>query len=163
MTRIVVISDTHARSLERLPQGLVKALADADWVVHCGDYTSVALLRELQSLSQRFVGVYGNVDPREIREELPPRAVFEVGGKRIGVIHPPWGGPPFGIEEDIATEFSAVDLILFGHTHDAGHKRIGDVIFLNPGQAYPAFSTPASLAVATIGQEGIEVEIRTFE
>jgi len=163
MARIVVISDTHARSLERLPPELLKELAEADWVVHCGDYSSIALLSELRHLSRRFIGVYGNIDPREIREELPDKTVFEVEGRRIGVIHPPWGGPPWDIEEDIATEFERVDIILFGHTHEACYKTIAGVVFLNPGQAYPSFRNPASLGILTIGQEGIEVEIRTFE
>lgn len=163
MTRIVVIADTHARSLKHLPQKLVNELAEADIVVHCGDFTSIALLEELRRLAKRFIGVYGNVDPREIREQLPDKAVFEVEGKRIAVIHPPWGGPPWGIEEDIAKEFEGVDIILFGHTHDVCHKTIGGVVFLNPGQAYSSFRDPASAGIVTIGQEGMEVEIRMFE
>jgi putative phosphoesterase len=163
MPRIAVISDTHARSLKGSPPQLLRALAEADWVVHCGDYVSLAVVRELQALSQRFIGVYGNIDPKEIRDELPAKAVFEVEGKRIGVIHPSWGGAPFGIEEDIAREFDGVDMILFGHTHDICHRVIDNVILLNPGQAYPDFQTPASLGIVTIGQDGIEVEIKTFE
>ncbi|MFQ5924642.1 MAG: metallophosphoesterase family protein [Dehalococcoidia bacterium] len=163
MARIVVISDTHDRSLERLPPELLQEMAEADWVVHCGDYSNIALLSELRHLSRRLIGVYGNIDPREIREELPDKTVFEVEGRRIGVIHPSWGGPPFGIEEDIAKEFEGVDIILFGHTHEACHKTIAGVVFLNPGQAYPSFGNPASAGIVTVGQEGIEVEIRTFE
>jgi len=163
MPSIAVISDTHARSLKGLPPELLKALAEADWVVHCGDYTGVAVVRELQTLSKRFIGVYGNIDPAEIRDELPAKAVFEAAGKRIGVIHPSWGGSPFGIERDIAREFDGVDIILFGHTHDICHKTIGNVIFFNPGQAYPDFGTPASLGIVTVGPEGIEVEVKTFE
>ena len=162
MTRIVVISDTHVRSVDALPLELLKIVAEADVVVHCGDYTGIAVLRELERLSKRFIGVYGNIDPREIREALPEKVVFEAEGKKIGVIHPPWGGPPWGIEEDIAREFSGVDIILFGHTHDLCHKTIDNVVFLNPGQAYPSFGTPASVAILTI-EEGIDVEIKTFE
>jgi hypothetical protein len=163
MTRVVVISDTHARSLNELPQKLIAELAEADYVVHCGDYTKVTLLEELRRLAKRFIGVYGNMDLREIREQLPNKTVFEVEGKRIGVIHPAWGGEPWGIEEDIAKEFQGVDIILFGHTHDACHKTIGGVVFVNPGQAYPSFRTPASAGIVTIGQEGIAVEIKSFE
>ena len=163
MTRIVVISDTHTRSLKGLPEKLVKELSQADIVVHCGDYTSITLVDELRRLAKRFIGVHGNVDPREIRDELPAKTVFEVEGRRIGVIHPPWGGPPWGIEEYIAKEFEEVDIILFGHTHDVCHETIGGVVFLNPGQAYPSFVTPASAGIVTFGQQGIEVEIRTFE
>jgi hypothetical protein len=163
MTRIVVISDTHARSLNGLPPKLLAELSEADIVVHCGDYTSITLLEELRRVARRFIGVYGNMDPREIRDELPDKTVFEVEGKRIGVIHPAWGGPPWGIEEDIAKEFEGVDIILFGHTHDVCHQTIGGVVFFNPGQAYPSFRNPASAGIVTVGQEGIEVEIKTFE
>lgn len=163
MTRIAVISDTHGRSLKGSPPQLLRELAEADWVVHCGDYASLAVVRELQALSKRFIGVYGNIDPREIRDELPAKAVFEVEGTRIGVIHPSWGGPPFDIEKDMVREFDGVDVVLFGHTHDICHKTVDNVILLNPGQAYPDFRTPASMGIVTIGQDRIDVEIRTFE
>lgn len=163
MTRIVVISDTHGRSLKELPPKLVETLADADIVVHCGDYTAPSLLDELRRVAKRFIGVYGNIDPRQVREQLPNKAVFEVEGKKIGVIHPSWGGPPWGIEEDIAKEFGGVDIILFGHTHDVCQQTIGGVVFVNPGQAYPSFRSRASAAIVTIGQEGMKVEIRSFK
>jgi putative phosphoesterase len=162
MTRIVVISDTHAKSLHGLPPELLAELAEADLVVHCGDYVGVALLDELRQLAKRFIGVYGNTDPKEIRDELPDKTVFEIEGKRIGVIHPTWGGPPWGIEEDIAKEFEGVDIILFGHTHDVCHKNKDGVVLFNPGQAYPSFRNPASAGIVTIGQKGIEVEVKTF-
>jgi len=162
VTRIVVISDTHARSLDVLPKELLAELARADLVVHCGDYTVVALMEDLRQVAKRFIGVYGNMDPKEIRDELPDKMVLEVEGRRIGVIHPPWGGPPWGIEENIAKEFDQVDLILFGHTHDVCHKTIGGIVFLNPGQAYTSFRSPSSAGIVTIGQEGMEVEVKTF-
>lgn len=162
MTKIVAISDTHAKTLGQLPEELVALLREADYVVHCGDYTSLSLLDELRGIAKRFIGVHGNVDPKEVRDQLPPKAVFEVNGTRIGVIHPHWGGPPWGIEQDIAREFDGVDIIIYGHTHDTFHQTIGDVVFLNPGQAYPAFQTPASAVLLTIDGQGIDIEIRAF-
>jgi len=162
VNRIVVISDTHARSIDVMPRGLLAELAAADLVVHCGDYVSIALLRELRQLARSFIGVCGNMDPKEIRDELPDKTVFEVEGRRIGVIHPLWGGPPWGIREDISREFEGVDVILFGHTHDICHETIGSVVFLNPGQAYPSFRTPASAGILAIEGEGITVELKTF-
>ena len=49
MARIAVISDSHTRSMSGTSPELLKALAEADWVVHCGDYTSLATLRELRA------------------------------------------------------------------------------------------------------------------
>lgn len=162
MTRILAISDTHAKSLRDLPKSLLKEIAAADIVVHCGDYTSVSLLHELRDLAKKFVGVYGNVDSIEIRCEVPDKKTFEVGGRRIGVIHPHWGGAPFGIEEAIAKEFHNVDIILFGHTHDACTDTIDGVTYLNPGQAYSAFMEKATAGIITIGAKGFEIEIVSF-
>ncbi|MDY6917649.1 MAG: YfcE family phosphodiesterase [Chloroflexota bacterium] len=163
VTRIMVISDTHTRSLEDLPRELVDQLSQVDYVVHCGDFTHISLLEELRHVAKRFVGVYGNVDPREIREELPAKTVLELEGRKIGVIHPHWGGAPWGIEDDIRKEFEDVDIILFGHTHDTYHKTVNGLVYLNPGQAYPSFRNPASAAFVTIDGDRLHVEMRTFE
>lgn len=162
MTRIVVISDTHGKNLDVLPSEIRDEVVNADIVVHCGDYDRLPLLNQLRRAAKRFIGVFGNIDSIDIRAELPDKAVFEVEGKRIGVIHPHWGGPPFGLEEAIAREFEGVDMILFGHTHDICHQTINGVIFLNPGQAYRSFREPASVGIVTIGPEGIEVEVKSY-
>ena len=162
MTRIVAISDTHAKNLDALPKALLAEISDADIVVHCGDYTSITLLKELRDLAKRFVGVYGNVDTIDIRQEVPKKTVFDIDGKKIGVIHPHWGGAPFGIEEAIVKEFHNVDLILFGHTHDAWTDTINGVTFLNPGQACSAFMEKATAGIITVGSKGFAIDIRSF-
>lgn len=161
MTRMAVISDTHGKSLDVLPQEIYDEVVAADIVVHCGDFDRLPLLNQLRQVSKRFIGVYGNIDSIDIRAELPQKAVFEVEGRRIGVIHPHWGGPPFGIEEAIAREFEDVDMILFGHTHDACYQTIEGVIFLNPGQAYRSFREPASVGIVTVGPGGIQADIKS--
>lgn len=162
MTRILAISDTHAKSLSALPKALLTEISDADIVVHCGDYTSITLLKELQALAKRFVGVYGNSDSVDIRQEVSRKTVFDIDGKKIGVIHPHWGGEPFGIKEAIAKEFHNVDLILFGHTHDAWTGTIDGVTLLNPGQAYSADMDKATAGIITVGAKGFEIDIRSF-
>jgi putative phosphoesterase len=162
VTRIVAISDTHAKDISALPKALLTEISEADIVVHCGDYTSITLLKALQALAKRFVGVYGNMDTIDIRQEVPRKMVFDIDGKKIGVIHPHWGGEPFGIEEAIAKEFHNVDLILFGHTHDAWTDTINGVTLLNPGQAYSASMEKATAGIITVGPKGFEIDIRSF-
>ena len=159
MTRILVISDTHARNLRDLPKGLLKEIVAADIVVHCGDYNYLSLLHELRDLSKKFVGVYGNIDSLDIIWEVPAKTTFEVEGRRIGVIHPHWGGAPFGIEEAIVKEFAGVDLILFGHTHDAWMGAVDGITLLNPGQAYSAYMEKATAGIIMVGAEGFKTEI----
>jgi putative phosphoesterase len=51
----------------------------------------------------------------------------------LGLIHG-WGAAS-GLEERIMTEFQAVDVIVYGHTHiAANHVREG-IVFFNPGTA----------------------------
>lgn len=159
MTRILVISDTHSKSISDLPKKLFTEISNADIVVHCGDYNYLSLLHELRDISKKFIGVYGNIDPIEIRREVPAKTTFEVDGARIGVIHPHWGGAPFGIEEAIVKEFENVDLILFGHTHDAWTGRIGEVALFNPGQAYSAYGEKATAGIITVSDKGFDFRI----
>ena len=163
MTTILVISDTHSSHIAQLEPGVVQAIGEADILVHCGDYTQKTLLDELRAKARRFVGVYGNVDSSDIRNELQSRQVLEVDGKKIGVAHPHWGGPPIGIEEALLAEFRGVDVIVFGHTHEADKRMMSGVLVLNPGQAYASWGVPATVGVLTISDGKIEGEIRVIK
>ena len=157
--RIVVIADTHAQRIDQLPTEMLTALQSADVVVHCGDFTGVTLLEELQFICRELVAVHGNTDSREVRELLPDKAVLEVHGRKIGITHPSWGGAPFGIAEKLAAQFQNVDAILFGHTHDSCNLTQQGILFLNPGQGYASFRVPASLGILTISNGEMSAEI----
>lgn len=68
--RVIVLSDSHADSIDLLPRKAIDELSGADLVVHAGDYTGRELLEELRQLGN-FKGVHGNMDPPEIKRELP--------------------------------------------------------------------------------------------
>ena len=162
-TRLLVFSDTHVRSLEKLNPLIKEAFREADWVVHCGDYTGLVLVEELREQFPWFVGVYGNSDPDEIRKILPRSQVFTIGHRRIGVTHPYWGAEPDGIEERVYEELGPLDIILFGHTHERVERRIENTLIVNPGPGYPEFMTPGSLAMLTLSKDSVDVEFRIFE
>jgi len=86
-----------------------------------------------------------------------------VEGKRIAVIHPPWGGPPFGLEEELVTRFPDVDAILFGHTHEPCNMILEGTLLLNPGQGYPSFMVPASTGILTVSRGELRGEISTLD
>jgi putative phosphoesterase len=138
MVKVGAISDTHAKRLNELPKDALKILSDVDLIIHAGDYTHVSLLEELRSMGE-FKGVFGNMDPPEVRKALPPLLKIEIGRFEIGVIHPPEGGPPFNIERRVRDKFSKPKVIIFGHTHMARKKMINDILFINPGSATGAF------------------------
>ncbi len=126
------MSDSHVNDLSALPKKAVNLLKDMDLIVHAGDYTGKKLLDELRALGN-FEGVYGNMDPPEIIEELPEKIVLELKSFKIGVTHPSEGGPPFGIKERIKTKFKKVNAIIYGHTHLPKNDLIHNILYFNPG------------------------------
>jgi len=154
-----VLSDSHVRTIQRLPEEIVQAIREAEWVVHCGDYTSITVVNELKSLARHFVGVYGNTDPSDVRSRLPSEVTFELGGRKIAVIHPHLGGPPEGIGEEVAAKFPNVDAILFGHTHEPCNLKVNGTVLLNPGQSYPSFMVPASFGILTVSKQEVSGKV----
>jgi len=150
---LLVLADTHASTLSELPRGLTDLIRETGWVVHCGDFTGVRVLEELRRLAKHFVGVYGNTDPPEIRQQLPAEATFEVYGKRIAVFHPYWGGPPQGIEREMVERYPHADAILFGHTHDPLVEMRDGILLLNPGQSYPTFIAQTQVGILKVTPE----------
>ena len=160
---IVVVSDTHCYRWDEVHPDIRKAIAEADIAVHCGDFTRMDVIEGMKSVAKRAVVVHGNSDPVEIREVLPYIEVIEVEGKRIGVIHPAWGGPPFDLEELFKDFVEPVDAILFGHLHEIVNEIREGVLFVNPGQGYASFMVPATIAMLTIEDGEMSAEIRVIE
>ena len=154
-----MISDTHAKDLVDLPERIRKDLEKVDLIIHTGDYTSKILLDQLMALAD-FKGVHGNMDPDEIKRELPDKDIFVVNGFKIGITHPSEGGSTFGLKKRVNTKLGVdLDLIIYGHSHKPVNERDGNTIYFNPGSATGA--SPAkhkTYGVLRIGDE-IETEI----
>src|SRR5260370_19074430 len=81
--RVGVIEDTHVpEALSALPGEIAGLFQGVDLILHAGDISSKEVLDELRLVAPG-VAVPGNHD----RIDLPGRAIVEVGGKRIGLIH----------------------------------------------------------------------------
>jgi putative phosphoesterase len=160
---ILVIADTHVTTIEQLPANLPQLANEAHCVVHCGDFTDMKVVRELRNLSKRFIGVYGNTDSIEVKQNLPYESFFEVQGKRIAVTHPFFGGPPWGLEDELAGKYTDADIILFGHTHDALVVEKNDKLLLNPGQGYPIFVHRATVGILKFTNGEVQAHISPLE
>ena len=134
--KIGVLSDTHLHSAEELPQQIKKALSEVDLIVHAGDFVMPEVLEGLKKIGE-VKAVRGNMDSVEVRCILPEKELLVIGGKRIGIIH--GSGAPWGIEDRLRGQFDQVDVILYGHTHQAKNEVIGNVLFFNPGQARSSY------------------------
>jgi len=163
LARILVIADTHVRSVEALSSALRQAILDTEHVVHCGDFVTTTVVNELRHICRYFVGVYGNADPDDVRLMIPSEATFICEGKSIAVIHPFWGGYPGKLEDKLAIRYPRADAVLFGHTHEPFNEVIEGKLLFNPGQAYTSFMVPATAGFLTVTDSGIQGEIQTLD
>lgn len=137
---LVVCSDTHGTDGARLSGRTREAVADAERVIHAGDFTSEAALEEFYEVAARLDAVHGNADDPAVRDRLPEARVLTYEGVRFAVTHRVEGGPTglamFGREK-------GADVVVSGHTHRP-QVREGTPTLLNPGShADPRGSAPA--------------------
>lgn len=160
--KIGVLSDTHIPySTKNLPEKVLEILHGTDAILHCGDFQALTVVETLSSITE-FYGVYGNMDPAEIRRLLPEKRVINLAGAKLGLIH--GSGPPAGIEDRVMHSFydEEVDIIVFGHSHSPMNKTTKEGILLfNPGSPTDKrFAESNSMGILTIGEK-ITAEIIT--
>lgn len=115
-TRLLLLADTHVPArAKRLPDAALRAVDDAEIVVHAGDWIDLATLDLLESRSRVLVGVYGNNDGPALRDRLPEIARLTVERVEVAVVHET--GPKLRREERMDAAFPGVDLLVFGHSH----------------------------------------------
>ncbi len=129
MMKIAVVSDTHSRLI---PAQVVKALSCADLIIHAGDICDEAMFKELTGLSE-VAAVCGNMDSASLRKKLPERLILQCEGVSIGVMH--GDGAPDHVLAHVQEAFAGeqVDAVVFGHSHEPFHQKIGGVLYMNPG------------------------------
>ena len=130
--QIAVISDTHLpRGPRRLPGACVERLRAADLILHAGDLSTLAVLRELEAYGQA-IAVHGNVDDVHVRAALPATAQVEADGATIAMVHD--AGPSKGRLARLRRWFPDADAVVFGHSHIPLHERAPDGFqIFNPG------------------------------
>lgn len=153
--KLGVISDSHVQVISDLPKKAKELLEGMDLIIHAGDYVGKELIYDLRELGN-FKGVYGNMDPLGVREEIPEKEILELNNLKVAITHPSDGGSPFGLEKRIKKKFKQVDAIIFGHTHLPKNEIIDGVLYFNPGSITGKF--PARHK--TFGILEIEKEIK---
>lgn len=130
---IGLISDTHGV----LSQEFVDFLRPVDVIWHAGDWGGgPGFVKQFQELKP-VLGVYGNCDGLDVRQEFPEYQLFTEEGLRILMTHV--GGSP-GHYYPRAKELIKVskpDIFVCGHSHilkvcrDEG----ANLMYINPGAA----------------------------
>lgn len=150
--RIGVVADTHVgEHLPALPPQVPQALAGVDLVLHAGDLTDPAVLRDLRAIAP-VVAVRGNHDEAAGLRALPRSVLVRAAGARIGLTHGSrsrWAELPaallslaagapllLGFERAMRRRFGAVDCVVFGHLHLPVHRVVDGVLMFSPGAVY---------------------------
>jgi len=156
---IAVIADTHLpRGSRRLPEACVERIAAADLLVHAGDFSSLAAVRELEAIGPALVGVRGNVDSAEVRRLLPEERVVAAAGARIALVHD--AGPARGRLGRMRSRFGQrADAVVFGHSHMPLHETADGFQIFNPGSPTERRRAPSR----TMGLAHVESGRVSFE
>jgi putative phosphoesterase len=134
--KIGVLSDTHARRFEEIPETIVNGLADVDLIVHAGDFVAQPVLDGLRGIAE-VKAVQGNMDTGALKDSLPEVMNFTAENKKLCVTHG-WGAPQ-GIVERVMRKCKGADVIIFGHSHEPYNRYHGDVLLFNPGKAVNSY------------------------
>lgn len=157
---MLLLADTHVpKRARRLPDAVLRAIDDADLVVHAGDWVDLPTLDLIESRARAFAGVYGNNDGPELRARLPEVARLRVEGVDMAVIHET--GAATKREQRMDEVFPDIDLLVFGHSHipwdtvsPAGMR------LLNPGSPTDRRRQPVcTMMWATIDGASIETTL----
>jgi uncharacterized protein len=152
--RLLVLSDTHVPKRARaLPEQVWRAVADADVVVHAGDWVDEATLDALEARAARLIGVYGNNDGPGLRARLPEVARVELGGVRVAVVHET--GTASGRELRCEREYPDADVLFFGHSHIPWDTvSPGGLRLLNPGSPTDRRRQPVGTYLTAVVRDG---------
>lgn len=133
MLKIGLISDTHGY----LDPEVLDHFADRNEIWHAGDFGSLEVAERLQKVAP-VLGVYGNIDGRELRAEFPRDQKVEREGLRVWMTH--IGGVPGRYCIPVRSEIEAdpPDIFICGHSHILKIQRdpgLGNMLYINPGAA----------------------------
>jgi putative phosphoesterase len=154
MTRIGVVADSHVGEfIDRLPAGVLAALAGCKLILHAGDICDLSVIDELEKIAPT-VAVRGDHD-RGATAQLPRDLVVEIEGRRIGLTHGRRtrifefstvlshiaAGRRLnyraGLHRALLRRFSRIDCLVYGHWHEPAHVRVRGVQCFSPGAVCP--------------------------
>lgn len=133
MKRIGLISDTHSY----LDPQLKDFFTDCDEIWHLGDVGDIKVIEEL-SKWKKTIGVYGNIDNKEVRSIFPEVLIIEENNFKFMLIHiaGSFGKYNYKVQEYLKTH-SNIQCIICGHSHilKVQYDKKNKLLYINPGAA----------------------------
>ena len=161
--RIGILSDTHD-NIQKV-DAAVKRLNEeqVSLTLHAGDYVSPFVIPRLANLQSPLIGVLGNNDGDHHllaarfaeHEHLCLRGRFAeitAGGLTIGLLH--------GDERELLQALigqGAFDVVVHGHTHQAGARSLGRRLVVNPGEVCGYLTGRPTIAVLDTVTQNVEL------
>ena len=165
---IGLISDTHGV----FDDAVKDFLKPVDQIWHAGDFGTLECAHEIADFKP-LVGVYGNCDGQDVRQEFPLYKTFNCEGLRILMIHiglrrgSYWAYTPaklvYDFEAKRLIDTIHPDIFVCGHTHipQVFRDKEYDMLFMNPGAC--GRQGPAEVPRMAFRYEIISGKIKNFE
>lgn len=134
--RVAVLSDTHWKGTDAVPQSVLDLLNDVDVVIHAGDLKCEHVMESLSGGGRPVLAVRGNNFELDLAS-LPDTRVENLDGFKVGIAHDIGSMAEWMAHakkpEDVFGE--KVDCVVFGQTHHPFFDVLHGVPFVNPGSA----------------------------
>lgn len=156
-TRFALLADTHDNLVDWSAAlvAIRAAAGDVDGFIHCGDLSTPAALETLAEVAPVFATRSAGDPPSDgVRLVDGPR-VLEAAGARIGVTFALT--PSATSSRELFGE--ALDVIVYGGTHQSVVLAAGGTLYINPGS--PTLAQAKSLAILSLENGCAKVEIVT--
>ncbi len=158
---IGVMSDSHDNMPNVEKAAEIFNQESVELVIHLGDVVAPFIVKRMaERLKAKVIMIYGNNDGekrllRAVAERAgyeihEPPVVVEVAGRRLLLAH------GFGSKENTLAIVEALassgkfDAVLYGHTHQADNRKLGNTLLLNPGETYGYLHGQPSIALLEI-------------
>ena len=127
---IGVLSDTHSLNI---PSQVIERFKSVDLIIHAGDICDAQTLKMLKKIAPT-TAVQGNMDDLTLKKELPLKEIITYGDLKIGVTHGHIGDGREALKNAMSSfKDDKMDVVIFGHSHQALNERVGDTLYFNPG------------------------------
>ncbi|MDE2027025.1 MAG: metallophosphoesterase family protein [Candidatus Omnitrophica bacterium] len=127
---IGVLSDTHSLNI---PAALIERFKTVDLIIHAGDICDLDTLKMLKKLKPTKA-VSGNMDENGLKKVLPVKEIIDCDNLKIGVTHGHVGPGPDALKNAMTCfKDDKMDVVIFGHSHQALNQRVGLTLYFNPG------------------------------
>lgn len=161
--RLLLIADTHVPKRARdLPAQVWDEVANADVVIHAGDWVAPELLDELEARATRLIACWGNNDGPDLRARLPERANSTIEGLRFTVTHET--GASAGRDARMSRLYPDSDVLVFGHSHIPWDTTTPTGLrLLNPGSPTDRRRQPHCTYMTVTAEKGTVTSVALHE